>query len=268
VSALETALKRERTIVVAGLVALTLLAWIYILQGAGMGMTALAMTKVALFPHLTPEPMADMALPTISWLTVVAMWWVMMIAMMIPSAAPLILLYGRVMQHAAAQTRTTTHFIPTAFLVTGYLSVWLAFSVAAAALQYALQRAGLISQMMLWSQSALLSAVVLGIAGIYQLSPLKRACLSQCRGPAQFLAQHMRQGKLGALRMGIEHGAWCLGCCWMLMVLLFVGGVMNLIWIALLAVLVLIEKLAPQGVMAGYIAGVVLIAWCVATLMV
>jgi len=268
VSALETTLTRERTIVVAGLVALTLLAWIYILQGAGMGMTALAMTKVALFPHLTPEPMADMAMPTISWITIVAMWWVMMIAMMIPSTAPLILLYGRVLRHAAAQNQTTTRFIPTAFLLAGYLLVWLAFSVAAAALQCALQRAGLISQMMLWSQSALLSAAVLGIAGIYQFSPLKRVCLVQCRGPAQFLAQHMRQGMLGALRMGIEHGAWCVGCCWILMVLLFVGGVMNLVWIALLAVLVLIEKLAPRGAIAGYSVGTLLIAWSVATLLV
>ena len=267
-SAFETVLKRERTIVVAGLVALTVLAWIYILQGAGMGMTALAMTKVALFPHLTPESTTDMAMPAISRITVVVMWWVMMIAMMIPSSASFILLYGRVMRHAAAQNRTTTHFAPIAFLVAGYLLVWLAFSAAAAALQYALQRAGLISRMMLWSQSALLSAAVLGVAGVYQLSPLKHACLSRCRGPAQFLAQHMRQGTLGALRMGIEHGAWCVGCCWTLMVLLFVGGVMNLIWIALLAALVLIEKLAPRGVIAGHIAGIVLIAWSVVTLVV
>jgi predicted metal-binding membrane protein len=267
VSALETALKRERTIVVAGLVAITLLAWFYVFQGAGMGMTALTMTKIALFPHLTPEPMAAMGMSTISWLTVVAMWWVMMIAMMIPSAAPLILLYGRVMRHAAAQNQTT-HYIPSALLLGGYLLVWFGFSVAAAALQYALQRAGLISQMMLWSRSALLSAAVLGIAGIYQLSPLKRACLSKCRSPAQFLAQHMRQGSMGALRMGIDHGAWCVGCCWMLMALLFVGGVMNLVWIAVLALLVLIEKLAPRGMVAGYMVGVVLITWSVATLVV
>jgi predicted metal-binding membrane protein len=267
VSALETALKRERTIVVAGLVATTLLAWLYILQGAGMGMTAPAMTKIALFPHLTPEPMANMSMSTISWITLVAMWWVMMLAMMIPSAAPLILLYGRVMRHAAEQNQTT-HYIPSALLLGGYLLVWFAFSVAAAALQYALQRAGLISSMMLWSRSALLSAAVLGVAGIYQLSPLKRACLSKCRGPAQFLAQHMRQGRLGALRIGIDHGAWCVGCCWLLMALLFVGGVMNLVWIAFLALLVLIEKLAPRGPSAGYVTGVVLITWSIATLVV
>jgi predicted metal-binding membrane protein len=268
VSTLEAALKRERAIVVAALVALTLLSWLYIWRGAGMGMTALAMTKLALFPHLTPEPMPDMAMPPIAWIAVVAMWWVMMIAMMTPSAAPLVLLYGRVMRHAAVQDPATTIYIPTAFLVAGYLFVWLAFSTAATALQYGLQRAGLISQMMLWSQSALLSAAVLGIAGLYQLSPLKRACLQQCRGPAQFLTQHMRKGNIGALRMGIEHGAWCVGCCWMLMVLLFVGGVMNLVWIALLAVLVLVEKLAPRGVIASRIAGIVLIAWSVATLVV
>ncbi len=266
-SALEGVLKRERALVATGLAALTLLSWVYIWHGAGMGMSALAMTKVALFPHLTPEPMPDMVMSPIAWLTVVAMWWVMMIAMMTPSAAPLILLYGGVMRHAAKQDQTAATYIPTVFLVAGYLLVWLAFSTVATALQYALQRAGLISPMMLWSQSALLSAAVLAMAGLYQLSPLKHACLKHCRGPVQFLTQHMRKGNLGALTMGIEHGAWCVGCCWMLMALLFVGGVMNLVWIALLALLVLIEKIAPRGVIAGRIAGGVLIAWSVVTLM-
>lgn len=267
-SVLEVALKRERILVVAGLVALTLLSWVYLADGAGMGMTALAMTKLALFPHLTPEPMPNMAMPVAAWYTVVAMWWVMMIAMMLPSAAPLVLIYGRVIRHAASQSQSTTTTASIVFLVAGYLLAWLAFSAIAAALQYAFQRAGLISQMMLWSQSSWLSATMLGVAGVYQLSPLKNACLRRCRGPVQFLAQHMRQGNMGALRMGLEHGAWCVGCCWMLMALLFVGGVMNLVWIALLSALVLIEKLAPRGIIAGRFAGILLIAWSVATLLV
>jgi predicted metal-binding membrane protein len=122
--------------------------------------------------------------------------------------------------------------------------------------------------MMLWSQSALLSAGVLAVAGCYQLSPLKLACLHQCRSPAQFLTQRWRAGRSGALRMGIEHGVWCVGCCWLLMALLFVGGVMNLVWIAFLAVLVLIEKLLPAGTFTSRASGAVLLAWSIATLLV
>jgi len=135
-------------------------------------------------------------------------------------------------------------------------------------MQFALQRTGLISDMMLWSQSAVLSAAVLAAAGLYQLTPLKLACLKQCRNPAQFLSHHMRQGRIGALRLGTEHGIWCLGCCWLLMLLLFVGGVMNAIWIALLAMLVLIEKIAPRGVLASRIAGIALLTWAIVTLLV
>jgi predicted metal-binding membrane protein len=232
-----------------------------------MGMSALEMTHVVLFPHTTPEPMPDMAMPAIGWITIVVMWWVMMIAMMLPSAVPLILLYGRVLRHAAAQ-QANSAYAPATFLALGYLAVWLAFATLATGLQYALQRTGLISAMMLWSQSALLSAVVLVSAGAYQLSPLKHACLRHCRGPVSFLTHHWRPGRTGALRMGIEHGAWCVGCCWMLMALLFVGGVMNLVWIALLAVLVLAEKAAPRGALVSRATGVVLIAWGVATLFV
>ena len=265
---LEAALRRERAIVAAGLAVLTLFAWAYVWLGAGMGMGALAMTRLVLFPHLTPELMSGMAMPPVAWSTVVAMWWVMMIAMMTPSAAPLVLLYGRVMRHAAAQGQTDTMLAASAFLAMGYLLVWLGFSLLATAMLYVLQRAGLVSNMMLWSRSATLSAVVLAAAGLYQFSPLRHACLKHCRGPAQFLAQHMRSDNLGALRMGIEHGAWCVGCCWMLMALLFVFGVMNLAWIALLAVLVLAERLASSGVFIGRIVGGVLIAWSIATLLV
>ena len=267
-SLLEAALRRERAIVAAGLAALTLFAWVYVWQGAGMGMSALTMTTLALFPHLTPELMPGMAMPPVAWSTVVAMWWVMMIAMMTPSGAPLVLLYGRVMRHAAAPGQTETKVVASAFLAAGYLLVWLGFSLLATAVLYVLQRSGLVSSMMLWSRSAIFSAALLAVAGAYQFSPLRHACLEHCRGPAQFLAQHMRSGNLGALRMGMEHGAWCVGCCWLLMSLLFVFGVMNVLWIALLAVLVLAERLAPGGVFVGRTVGGVLIAWSIATLMV
>ena len=134
-------------------------------------------------------------------------------------------------------------------------------------LQAALQPAGLLSAMMLWSKSALLSAAILAAAGLYQLSPLKRVCLAQCRSPVQFLARHWRPGRSGAFMIGFRHGAFCVGCCWTLMALLFVGGVMNLVWIALLTLLVLTEKLAPAGEAIGKATGVVLLVWAGATLL-
>jgi predicted metal-binding membrane protein len=205
---------------------------------------------------------------------------------MTPSAAPLVLLYGRVLRHyglresgrdggdapAAAASddpaRAQSAYAPSAVLVLGYLAVWLAFSVAAATLQLALQHAGVVSLSLLSSKSAALSAAVLLAAGIYQLSPLKHACLKHCRGPVEFLTRHWRPGIGGALSMGVGHGAWCVGCCWMLMALLFVGGVMNLAWVALLALLVLAEKAAPAGPAIGRIVGAALIAWGLATLVV
>jgi predicted metal-binding membrane protein len=266
VSALEALLRRERAVIAVGLAVLMLLAWIYIWRGAGMGMSALDMTMISLFPHAQAEPMPYMVMQPVAWAMVVAMWWVMMIAMMTSSAAPLLLLYARVMRHATAQEKAGVAYVPSMVLVIGYLTVWLAFSVIAAVLQYLLQRAGLISAMMLWSRSALLSSAVLIGAGVYQLSPLKRACLEHCRGPVEFLTRHWRPGWMGAFAMGVEHGLWCVGCCWMLMALLFVGGVMNLAWIAFLSLLVFAEKVIERGMIVGRIAGGVLIIWGVSTL--
>ena len=227
------------------------------------GMSALAMTSLSLFPHLQGDVAGEM---DSAWTIVVAMWWVMMIAMMTPSAAPLVLLYGRVLRHHAHADESA--YVPSLFLATGYLVVWLVFSLCAAALQKTLQPAGLISAMMLWSKNAWLSAAVLAAAGAYQLSPFKQACLVHCRGPVQFLTRHWRPGRSGAFVMGVGHGAYCVGCCWMLMALLFVGGVMNLVWIAVLTLMVLVEKLAPAGQTIGKFSGVLLIIWAVATLLV
>jgi predicted metal-binding membrane protein len=156
--------------------------------------------------------------------------------------------------------------LPSLMLLAGYLVTWLAFSIVAAALQEALQPLGLLSGMFLWSKSAALSAVVLAGAGLYQLSSLKRACLKQCRDPVRFLTEHWRAGAWGSFGLGARHGAYCVGCCWVLMALLFVGGVMNLVWIAALSAFVLIEKLLPAGPVASRVGGVVLLAWAVATL--
>ncbi|MEQ1953036.1 DUF2182 domain-containing protein [Mesorhizobium sp. CN2-181] len=287
---LERLLRRDRLFTVAGLAALCVLAWLYIVTGAGLGMNAWEMTRLALFPHqqaagadMPGMDMSGMDMPGMDmgamapepriwgpaiWTLMIAMWWVMMIAMMSPSAAPTILLYARVHRHALAVRQSHNRLAPTGVFVAGYLLVWLGFSVAAAALYWLLERSGIVSATTMGSQSRWLSAIVLIGAGLYQLSPLKNACLSHCRAPAAFLSRHWRPHALGALRLGALHGAFCVGCCWMLMALLFVGGVMNLAWIAALAVLVLIEKVFPAGQWVGRAAGIALIIWGGATLLV
>lgn len=288
----ERLLKRDRAITLAGLALLCALAWVYVVSGAGLGMGAWEMSGFSPFPHrMAAEPMpegmdmsgmdmsgmdmsgmamaespAPAAWSAGGWALIIAMWWVMMIAMMTPSAAPTILLYARVHRHAAANA-TAQQLAPTGAFASGYLLVWLGFSIAAAVLHWTLEQIGLVSAMM-GSESRWLSAGVLIAAGLYQLSPLKGLCLAHCRAPVSFLSQHWRPGAVGAVRLGAMHGAYCVGCCWVLMALLFVGGVMNLVWIAALAVLVLVEKLAPRGEWIGRGVGVVLVAWGVATVVV
>jgi predicted metal-binding membrane protein len=280
--ALERLLKRDRAITLAGLAVLCALAWLYIVTGAGLGMSAWDMTTLALFPHqqahdVMPDmPGMDMGATAAEWMAwgfgtwalIIAMWWIMMIAMMTPSATPTILLYARVHRHALAQGQVQDKLAPTGAFAAGYLLVWLGFAAVAATLHWTLERTGLVSAMMMGSQSRLLSGAVLIIAGLYQLSPLKNTCLTHCRTPTSFLSRHWRPHVLGALRLGAMHGAYCVGCCWMLMTLLFVGGVMNLTWIAALAILVLIEKALPPGQWIGRGVGFVLIGWGVATLLV
>ncbi|CAG9179596.1 hypothetical protein LMG23992_04011 [Cupriavidus laharis] len=262
-SSIENILGRERVITALGIAALAGLSWYYLWTGAGVGMSALEMTAVTLFPHRLADGGGSMDPPLP---TVILMWWVMMIAMMTPSAAPLILLYRRVLRyHSAVDAKPA---IPSMFLLAGYLTAWLAFSICAALLQQTLEPTGLISEMMLWSKSAPLSAIVLAAAGFYQFSPLKRACLKQCRSPVNFLTAHWRLGVAGSFLLGVRHGIYCVGCCWLLMALLFVGGIMNLVWIAALSLIVFVEKILPEGERVGRVLGVVLIAWAGATLLV
>lgn len=261
-SALEATLRRQRALTIAALAVLALLAWAWLLLGAGMGMTPRA--ALHLFPR--PDPgmsgMAGMDMPGApgDWspaqlLLAFSMWWVMMVAMMLPAAAPVILLYAQSSVAQGAARPATSAFLA------GYLAVWGLFSLAAAGLQDALQLSGALAPMTMDSTAKWLSAALLVAAGTYQLSPLKEACLAHCRSPAVFLSRHYRAGPLGALRMGAIHGAFCLGCCWLLMALLFVGGVMNLAWIALLSLLVAGEKLLPGGRLIGLAAGFGFIAW-------
>jgi len=179
------------------------------------------------------------------------MWVVMMVGMMVPSAAPMTLLYASVARQARAQG---SPLAPTAVFVAGYLLMWAVFSAFATAAQWGLERAALVSPAMV-ATSPVLGAGLLVMAGIYQLTPFKGACLRHCRSPVHLLAERWREGARGALRMGLEHGAYCLGCCWALMALLFVGGVMNLLWVATIALFVLVEKLVPHGAASGRVAG-------------
>jgi len=257
----ERLVRADRVVIGAGIGFIALLAWVGLILGAGTGMSPFAMTTWHLpaFAGETGSP-AQGRWPPAAWLVMLAMWWVMMIAMMAPSAAPMILLYGRVVRHGQPRGATGDALVPAGAFAAGYLAVWLAFSAAATALQWALERAGLMHAAWMASNSATLSAALLIAAGTYQLSPLKTACLSQCRSPMAFLSRRWRPGRLGALRMGAAHGAFCVGCCAMLMALLFAGGVMNLLWIAGLSIFVLAEKLVPAGMRLDRAAGLVLLA--------
>ncbi|MCT2559965.1 DUF2182 domain-containing protein [Tsuneonella sp. YG55] len=251
----EGALRRHRLVAIVALSLLVLLAWAWLLAGAGMA----AGTTFSLVPGpLSRGTMDAMAMPEAGGLLVFSMWLVMMVAMMLPSAAPTVLLYARAAAHRAPPGAAPP---PTAAFLLGYIVVWGAFSAVAAALQLALASSGALSMASMGSASRWLSGGVLVAAGLYQLTPLKRACLDHCRSPAEFLARHFRPGPLGALRLGLIHGAYCLGCCWALMLLLFVGGVMNLAWIALLTLLVAAEKLLPGGRTIAVAGGAAMLAW-------
>ena len=189
-----------------------------------------------------------------------AMWWVMMIAMMAPSAAPVVLLYGQAYRHQQKLGRLAGGNPPVLAFVAGYLLAWLGFSLAAVAVQFALEQAGLLHSMLMWSTDRTLTAALLIVAGAYQFLPVKQACLVQCRSPAAVIAGHFQPGRLGALRLGLRHGAFCVSCCWALMALLFAGGVMNLVWIAGLTAIVIAEKMLPHGRLVSQALGAVLIA--------
>ena len=185
-----------------------------------------------------------------------AMWVVMMVGMMLPSATPTLLLYAGVIRKSPESDRARAHVYAFA---AGYLLIWIGFSLAATALQLLLTHWSLISRMM-EARTRLFGGALLIAAGIYQLTPFKRTCLDSCRSPATFITQHMKPGPSGGLRLGVLQGLYCLGCCWVLMLLLFVGGVMNLWWIGGLTVFVLLEKLAPLGAQGGRLTGLLMMS--------
>jgi predicted metal-binding membrane protein len=249
---MEGALRRDRLLVVCALLVVIALSWTYLLAGAGMSMHE--MDGMLMPMRMGPWTLGYAGL-------VLVMWSVMMVAMMLPSAAPMILLYSAIARRRAQGAATGA---PGMFAF-GYVTVWAGFSVAAVALQFGLEKAALLSPMMETTSVAFAGAVLIA-AGVYQWMPLKQTCLRHCRSPLEFLTTQWRNGNRGALVMGLRHGGYCLGCCWLLMLLLFVGGVMNLAWIAGIAILVLVEKIAPAGHWIGQAAGAGLIIWGSATL--
>ena len=271
---LESVLRRDRLVVVIALVAVIVLSWVYVLAGAGMGMSAFEMTRMtqpvgvidSTQPSMQGMSMGGTAVGgtmitgtwTVGYAVVIFfMWWVMMFGMMLPSAAPLLLLFARMMRK---EKDKGAPYVPTGVFALGYVIMWAAFSAIATGAQWGLEASGLLSGIMVGT-SAVLGAGLLIAAGVWQLTPWKNACLRHCRSPIGFLSAHWRPGRTGAFKMGLVHGAFCLGCCWFLMALLFYGGVMNLYWIIGLALYILIEKLLPAGARIGQLTGVILIAW-------
>ena len=256
-AALERVVRRERIAVLAALTLVVVLSWVYLLAGAGMGMSALEMTRMGVEVGTGEMWM----MPPLAWtvehaVVMFFMWWIMMVAMMLPSAAPMILLFAAVQRK---QKQRGDVYVSSSLFAFAYLVVWAAFSALAVALQWGLQSVGWLTPM-LASNSTGFSAALLLLAGAYQLTPIKQACLRHCRSPFAFISRHWRRGWRGAFSMGLRHGAFCVGCCWFLMGLLFFGGVMNLWWIVGLALFVLFEKTVPAGHWLGAVSGVVLLS--------
>ncbi len=254
VGRLESLLRRDRAIALAALAALTLLAWIITFRTArtmsGMGQMMSGMGQAIAMPGSARWQAADL-------LGLFTMWAVMMVAMMVPSVAPIIVLFLGVLRRRHA---SRLPFGPTAAFLGGYVLVWAGFSLCAMLAQWALHSAALLSADAMRATPAV-GGLLLLAAGIFQWTSLKRACLNHCRSPFHFFSTEWREGTWGALVMGLRHGSWCLGCCWLLMLLLFVAGVMNLAWVAALAIVVLLEKVAPAGPALGRAFGVGLSVW-------
>jgi predicted metal-binding membrane protein len=245
--------RRDRLVVIVGLAAVIAMAWGWLLAGAGSGMTPVEMTAMAGMDGWLMQPAR--------WTPLYAglmflMWWVMMAAMMLPSAAPALLLFAGVARGRASADAS----LRVAAMAAGYLLAWGGFSLAATGLQWGLETARAMSPMMVVTHRWLGIAILVA-AGLWQLTPVKAMCLRHCRSPLGHLMSHWRPGIAGALRMGLGHGAYCLGCCWVLMGLLFFGGVMNLYWIIGLTLLVVFEKMVRVGPWPERAVGAGLLAW-------
>jgi predicted metal-binding membrane protein len=245
--------RRERFIIAISLGTIALLAWAYLIYEARrMNVTGVCecMRMKMSGPEFSSWPVATL-------LPLFLMWAIMMIAMMLPSAMPMILTFAAVTRN---RQRLGHPYVPMSTFVLGYVVIWSVFSAVAAVSQWWLHRHALLSSSMMSTSAWLGGALLLG-AGIFQFTPLKRACLTHCRGPLEFIMTRWRDGTSGAFRMGLEHGAFCAGCCWALMALLFVAGVMNILWIAALTLLVCSEKMLPARARINVVVGILLAIW-------
>jgi predicted metal-binding membrane protein len=243
---LETILRRERLILGGCLAVTVVLAWLYLFHAK------------AAMPDMDMPGMVMLDLQKWGPATVLllfVMWTVMMVAMMVPSAAPMILAFLTVNQRRQSAARP---YVPVTIFLLGYLAVWTAFSAVATLAEWGLHQAALLSTMMTATSPALNGGLLIA-AGVFQWTPLKRACLNGCRSPLSFLMSEWREGAAGAFVMGLRHGAYCVGCCWFLMALLFVAGVMNLFWVAIIALFVMAEKILAKGEFLGRVAGIALV---------
>jgi predicted metal-binding membrane protein len=240
-------LRRDRIVAVLALTLVTALAWTYLLWlSADMFMVGMDMGDFRMIPSGTGLMVpGDTPWRAVEFICVFVMWTVMMVGMMTPSAAPMILIYARVGRHTATQG---TPFAATVWFVAGYFLVWVVFALLATLVQWALERTGLLDSWM-ESTSNVLAGFLFLAANSYQWTRLKDVCLAQCQTPFAFLMRHggFRSDAPGSLMLGLRHGSYCVGCCWALMALLFAGGIMNVLWIAALALLVLLEKVTPFG---------------------
>lgn len=246
-SALEAALARDRWLVGGALAAAILMSWAWIVPMA-----------LDMYGEMSGSAawMMSTRWSTRENLLLFAMWLVMMCGMMLPSAAPTLLIYAAVVRRSAVGAAA----VPRVYsFAAGYLAIWTGFSLLATVVQRLLADRLWLSPMM-ELESPVLGGGLLIAAGLYQLTPLKQRCLTSCQSPASFISRHWRSGRGGAWWMGLEHGLYCLGCCWVLMLLLFVGGVMNLVWIAAITIFVLIERVRPLALRGGLLSGIPLIA--------
>jgi len=232
-------LQRERYLILGGLLVLSALAWVFLIWQSSMMSNQMGLTM------------------GMGALLFIAIWIVMMIAMMFPASAPMILMFSKIYASKRQQARP---FVPTWVFVSAYLLVWSLCGVVAYPLALGIENLAA-SSMWLMGNAARLGGMVLVLAGLYQLSPLKDVCLSKCRTPLQFILSSWHDGYGGAFRMGLEHGLFCLGCCWLLFVILFPLGIMNIAVMALVTALIFAEKVLPFGRKVSVVAGVVLIAY-------
>lgn len=228
---------------IGGPVAITAVSWIYLAMMIGDSSTIPGMTSMMMSPQLF-DPMQLFGL--------FLMWSIMMAAMMLPTVAPMILAYARMQ---AADRHKGAGRLPVLLFSGGYVLAWTVFSLVAAVAQAWLTNLAFMSPMMMKTVSGPLGGAILVVAGLYQFTPLKRSCLRQCRTPISFLMTQWRDGNLGAVIMGWRHGLFCMGCCWALMALLFIVGVMNSVWIIAISLYVLAEKALSGGEQLAKLAG-------------